>query len=189
MLHGPGFNYYSQVAKLTSVRLFLLRGDRPSRFISTGDIPTAFLQSDDYTDDEPIRFVKFREPYNNYEWQLYQQIGPFYGQRSTPVLWEGKRSRQLCNHGFTRCHNEPSLYVNPTTKVLVLIYVDDFIVDALTEKDRDDFMALMKKLFRVNPLSIKHLTEDNAIDFLGLNITMSKKNSLSLTCESTHKDL
>ena len=43
MADGPGFNYYSHVAKLMSVRMTFFRPDRGTRRIAAKDVSVAFL--------------------------------------------------------------------------------------------------------------------------------------------------
>ena len=58
---GPGFNYYSSVVKLHSVRIVLMRRRSRGRALGIKDVSTAFLQSDPYPEGN-IKCISFRDP-------------------------------------------------------------------------------------------------------------------------------
>ena len=58
---GPGFNYYSSVVKLHTVRVVLMRRRRRGRALGIKHVSTSFLQSDSYPDGT-IKYICFRDP-------------------------------------------------------------------------------------------------------------------------------
>ena len=83
---GPGFNYYSHVAKLDSVRMCLFRKGRGNRRLAMKDICVAYLQSNPYPDGM-VKYVCFKHPVT-LEWQYFRQSGPIYGEASSAVRWD-----------------------------------------------------------------------------------------------------
>lgn len=77
---GPGFVYYSRVAKLYSVRISFFRPHRGNRRIAVQDVKVAFLQSDKFPDDV-VKYLKMHNPLQN-RVEYFRQYGPLYGEYS-----------------------------------------------------------------------------------------------------------
>ena len=58
---GPGFSYYSHMAKLAIVRIVLFRRNRGNKQLCIKDVCTAFLQSKKFP-SHIRKFMKFRNP-------------------------------------------------------------------------------------------------------------------------------
>lgn len=125
---GPGFQYYSHVAKFVTIRMSLFRPNRGTRRLAIKDVCTAFLQSDRFPDNT-IKFVVFYDPLLC-KWEYFRQLGPLYGECSAPVRWENTYSPFLEDEGFIRGNNEPSVFYQPKLDLLNLWFVDDSLLDA-----------------------------------------------------------
>ena len=164
---GPNFNYYSHVAKLTTVRTSIFRKNRGDRRLALKDVSTAFLQSNPYPDGK-VKYLKMKNPFTG-QWELWEQSGPIYGEASAPVHWENTVAPWLVSLGFVRGDNEPSVFHHPERDLLVLLYVDDVLMDGFDE-DVDWLDAEMDQRFTCKP--IEKLTKDTPIDHLGCDISM-----------------
>ena len=83
---GPGFNYYSHVAKLMSVRMTIFRPDRGTRRIAVKDVSVAFLQTHSY-EEGTVKYICFKWPLTR-RWRYFRQSGPIYGEASAVIRWE-----------------------------------------------------------------------------------------------------
>ena len=165
---GQGFNYYSHVAKLASVRTLILRPDRGNRAIGVKDVSTAFLQSHRY--EGFTKFVTVKNPVTN-EWEYYEQYGPIYGEASAPVRWENTLIPWLEEQGFKRGQNEKSVLYHETRDIVLLVYVDDVLADA--SRDNIDWIFdLMDKRFKCKDADF--LTEETPLDYVGIEIEKTK---------------
>ena len=146
---GPNFNYYSHVAKLTTVRTSIFRKNRGDRRLALKDVSTAFLQSNPYPDGK-VKYLKMKNPFTA-QWELWEQSGPIYGEASAPVHWENTVAPWLVSLGFIRGDNEPSVFHHPERDLLVLLYVDDVLMDGFDE-DVDWLDAKMDQRFTCEPV-------------------------------------
>ena len=105
---GPGFNYYSSVAKLHSARATLFRPYRRNRRICVVDVATAYLQAHGF--EGFIKYICFKNPITG-EWEYYRQYGPIYGEKSSAVRWERTIGPWMeeSEQGFVRGENEPPM--------------------------------------------------------------------------------
>ena len=165
---GQGFNYYSHVAKLASVRTLILRPDRGDRAIGVKDVSTAFLQSHRY--EGFTKFVAIKNPVTN-EWEYYEQYGPIYGEASAPVRWENTLIPWLEEQGFTRGQNEKSVLYHEERDIVLLVYVDDVLTDA--SRDNVDWIFdLMDKRFKCKDADF--LSEETPLDYVGIEVEKTK---------------
>ena len=166
---GPGFSYYSTVAKLSTVRGALLRSNRRNRRIAIKDISTAFLQSDGYENGK-VKYIVFRDPETN-KLRYFSQSGPIYGEASAPVRWENTVAPFLENVlGFKRGQNERCCFNHEQRDLLVVLYVDDILADGDPEQIQWVFDQLDE---RFECKDAEHLTTDAIIDYLGMEISMT----------------
>ena len=178
-LDGSDFSYFSNVSRMSTVRLSALRpgrnlpqaGRTGHRLISTCDVANAFLQSTPFPESDR-RFLSIKSPIDK-QVRYYRQLVPIYGSCSAPVRWETTFSTWLTTPeseggpGFQRGENEPSCYWHPRRDLLMVLYVDDQFVDGYKE-DMDWYYALLAKRFKIKPPV--YLTTTNPIDHLGVTV-------------------
>ena len=165
---GPDFSYYSHVAKLTTVRMTVLRQDRGNRRLAAIDIATAFLQSHSYPDGT-VKYVVFTDPITGAK-RYYRQSGPIYGEASAPVRWEDTLAPWLVNElGFIRGDNEPCVFYHPERDLLVITYVDDVMLDGYDE-DINWFHNCISGRFDCKDLT--YLSAGSSIDYIGMDLIM-----------------
>ena len=125
---GPGFLYYSHVAKFCTIRMAIFRPNRRTRRLMIEDVRTAFLQSDKFP-DALVKFVCFYDPLLR-TWEYFRQLGPLYGECSAPIRWEDTYADAMIEQRCTRGENEPSIFYDQKTDTLVVTFVDDSLCDA-----------------------------------------------------------
>ena len=171
---GDNFNYYAHVAEVKAIRATLLRRARRGRKLAIKDVTTAFLQSISYPEGKK-KYIRFKSPITG-EWMWFEQSGPIYGENSAPVFWGEKTLAPFLTCGKEGCNmergdNHKSVYYNKERDLLVLTYVDDFLVDG----EKEDIMWFDAKLdsrFKCKP--IEFVTEGEVIDYIGMGILLTK---------------
>jgi hypothetical protein len=155
----------SPVAYYTTVRMLLTKSGK-HHVISKRDVSVAFLQSSAYTADEALRYCRWTQC-KGAEEKYFQLLGPLYGQRSAGRRWFETLSAWLIKDGFTQGKNDPCLFTNASTGLVVVVYVDDIItrgdaVDtaAFHERFGDHFMCT----------DVEYLAPDHELDFLAFAI-------------------
>jgi hypothetical protein len=162
----------SPVAYPSSIRTFLFHSGPRTDVISTNDVSVAFLQSDPYSLDQAPRYVAYKAYRESIEW-IFQLLGPIYGQRAASREWYHTISKWLDSVGFVQCKNEPCLFINSSTGMKVLLYVDDLIVRGSPEESTK-FHDSLEQRFDCREGSRQLLTPDDSIDFTGITLTMEK---------------
>jgi len=179
---GPGFHYFSNVARMSTVRMSALRPGRNiprpgkvgHRVISTCDVSNAFLQSDPFP-REDRRFLKIRSPIDGSVTYWRHRI-PLYGSCSAPARWEATFSTWLTTPesaggpGFVRGDNEPSVYYHRGRDLLMVLYTDDQFVDGYRE-DIDWYYSLLRARFRIK--EPQWLSPGASLDHLGVQMFMT----------------
>ena len=165
---GPGFNYYSSVAKLHSARLTLFRPHRRNRRICVVDVATAYLQAHEF--DGFIKYIVFKNPITG-ELEYYRQYGPIYGEKSSAVRWENTIAPWMeeSDQGFIRGDNERCIFWHPERDLVVCLYVDDCLIDG----DEDDIKWFLQKInARFKCKEAEWLSPSIPLDYLGMEVTM-----------------
>ena len=179
---GPGFHYFSNVARMSTVRMSALRPGRNvprpgkvgHRVVSTCDVSNAFLQSDPFP-REDRRFLKIRSPIDGSVTYWRHRI-PLYGSCSAPARWETTFSTWLTTPesaggpGFVRGDNEPSVYYHRGRDLLMVLYTDDQFVDGYRE-DIEWYYSLLRARFRIK--EPQWLSPGESLDHLGVQIFMT----------------
>jgi hypothetical protein len=159
---GPGFNYYSHVAKMDSIRTLVLRPNRRDRVLGLKDVSTAFLQSNKYQGF--VKHMAVKNPINGM-WEYYEQSGPIYGEASAPVRWENTLIPWLEEQGFIRGDNEKCVLHHPGMDLTLLVYVDDILADG-ERASVEWIFDLLDKRFECKPA--EYLTKDTPLDYVGI---------------------
>ena len=167
---GPGFQYYSHVAKFVSVRMAIFRPNRGTRRLLIKDVSTAFLQSKKFPLDL-VKFICFYDPLLR-QWEYFRQTGPIYGECSAPVRWEDTYAEVYDENGYTRGDNEPAAFYNEDTDTLALSFVDDGLCDA--EEDQCvSWSALLESNFECKEDEWV-VPDAPAIDYLGMLLRQTR---------------
>ena len=148
-LDGPGFIYSSNVVGLAAVRRAMLGGRRPGHSTMQVDISTAFLQSDLFSPDDPPRYLMLKDPVTKGR-RYFRQWGVVYGSCSAPRRWQDTLHPWIESQGFVAGKNEPCVFYNKSTGVLVETYVDDCLGEGPTA-ETEKFMTALAVRFKCKP--------------------------------------
>jgi hypothetical protein len=164
----------SPVAFSSTLRMLLFSAGPRSDVISVNDVSVAFLQSDPYPLDQNPRYVSY-EQYKKSVDSIFQLLGPIYGQRAASREWYHTLSRWLTSDsiGFIQGKNEPCLFINPTTGLKLVIYVDDLLVKG-SSVESARFHTSLESKFDCRPGSRQVLTPENSVEFTGIRVTMER---------------
>ena len=168
---GPGFSYYSHMAKLSIVWMMLFRRNRGNRQLCIKDVCTAFLQSKKFP-AHIRKFMKFWNPFTCVT-KYYRQWGPVYGEASAPIRWEDTLAPELEDGGFIRGDNQPAAFLHELQDLLVLVYVDDGLGDGASKRECDEFCAVMEDKFDCK--DTVWMEDFTRMDYLGMGIRMDKQ--------------
>ena len=165
---GPGFVYYTHLAKLYTFRMSFFRPNRGTRRVAIQDVKTAFLQSDRY----PPHIVKYVQMYNPVARmnEVFKQSAPLYGENSAPVRWEDTFAPYLETEGYVRGENERAVFYHPDLDLLNLVYVDDNLLDG-----EEDSVLMGSYIMedRFDCKELEWLNPDMApLDYLGMELLM-----------------
>ena len=159
------------MAGLTAVRSALLSTMDEKIAVGSVDIATAFLQADRFGPDEPIRYLKVRDPVSG-TWRYFRQYGPVYGSSSAPKRWERTLNPWLESQGFVPGKNEKCVFYHPERKLLVITYVDDLLVRG-AKNDADWFMDTLCQRFKCK--DPQWLQPGKPLDHLGMTVFRDEK--------------
>lgn len=168
---------FAPVAKLTTVRTLLAMAAIQDWIVIQMDVTNAFLHGD----LQEIVYMKFPPGYkgmgsrisyshdagssSSAKGLVCRLIKSLYGLKQAPRTWFSKLSLTLINNDYVQSKTDYSLFVKTTkeTIVLVLVYVDDFLIAGNSSHD----IAALKKMLFVN-FHMKDLGDVRY--FLGLEI-------------------
>ena len=158
------------MVKFATVRLRIAHR-KDGHIIVLIDISTAFLQSHSYENGR-VKYIAFKNPFT-YKWEYYRQTGPIYGEASAPIRWESTIAPWLIEQGFERGCNEVCVFYHTERDLTLLLYVDDILADG-EPADVDWIMTLLEERF--NCKDREYLTVNEALDYLGMLISMDSEN-------------
>ena len=167
---GPDFNYYTHVAKFTTLRASLFRYKRGTRRVALKDVATAFLQSEQYEQGK-YKYICFKCPLQN-KWRYFKQSGPLYGECSAPKHWSDTFASFLKRSGFEPGLNEPAAHLHSTRELLAITYVDDTNMDG-SEDDIQWLSDQMENAFKCQ--DTEWLSPETPIDDLGIDVSMDSE--------------
>lgn len=162
--HGIDYDQtFASVAKSMSYKTIIALATSHDWDIDQMDIITAFLHGDVEQDifvEQPFGFDK-----NDKVCHLRKAL---YGLKQSPRLWQNKLKSTLLSGGFAPLVTDESIYLNKTTKVIIITYVDDILITGPTRANIDSTKGFLAKYFNV--------TDMGAVSFfLGIRITRDRK--------------
>ena len=154
-LDGPGYNYYSNVVELASLRNAYFKPGRYDDTVATCDVKTAYTQADRFGPDEPARYlVLSRYDPVLHTRRYFRQLGNLYGSKASGKRWQNTFFRWLNSDEdglrFTQGANEPCCFWDASRNLLVLTYTDDVIALGPDRHVRD-FMGKLHRKFDCKP--------------------------------------
>ena len=137
------------------------------------DISTAFLQSDLFSPDDPPTYLMLDtlDPVSK-DRRYLRQWGVVYGSCLAPRRWQNTLHPWIESQGFVAGKNEPCVFYNEKTGVLVETYVDDCLGDGLTA-EVEKFMTALAVRFKCKPPV--RFGIGSPIDHLGMTIFETRR--------------
>ncbi len=158
---------YSQVAKMTTVRVIIAMATTEGWSLHQMDVKNAFLHGDlqEVYMEQPPGYVDETHP--NLVYRLKKAL---YGLKQAPRAWLDKIGQYLVTSEFQTSNADFSLYVKKTNHGIVgiVIYVDDLIITGDSDGDIFDLKKLLKQKFEMKDLGELRY-------FLGIEVIQSPK--------------
>ena len=113
----------------SSVKMMMAISDETDEVeeLSIGDVATAFLKGEKYSETDRERYVVFRQ-YRGAKLRAFKLLGSLYGQRDVPVRWYNTFRKHLISEGFKQSENDVCMFRHPVTRVKLLVWIDDNFV-------------------------------------------------------------
>lgn len=92
---------------------------------------------------------------------------PRQGLKQAGRQWNLKLDAALNKFGLTRCISDPCIYYDGKSKIIIAIYVDDFLIFCKDGNDLEGLKDFLNKTFRMNDLR-------QAQSCLGIRIRQTK---------------
>ena len=120
---GYHFCYNASVASLKTIRLILSLprgGDGDDELVlAVIDVSYAFLQSNRFEDGK-VKYTFWKDVLTG-KMRAFRASGPQYGERSAPTRWLDTLIEFMASIGFESCYNEPSVFIDRKTGVIVAV--------------------------------------------------------------------
>ena len=179
----PGFDYnqtFASVARVATWRILLTVAACLDWEIEQMDVSTAFLEGDL---DEEV-FIEMPEGLLEYFDQHPEDRPPgfsterickltksLYGLKQAPRQWQKKLKKALESLGFRQMMSDTAVYYNPKTGVVIITYVDDFLLMGSNKEAIQGYKARLGEIFTMTDLGpVKY--------FLGVRITRDRNSRL-----------
>ncbi|RKK07686.1 hypothetical protein BFJ67_g18293, partial [Fusarium oxysporum f. sp. cepae] len=159
-----GFDYnqtFASVAKSATWRILLTVAACLDWEIEQMDVSTAFLEGD--LDEEvfiemPEGLVEYfdqhpedRPPGFSTE-KICKLIKSLYGLKQAPRQWQKKLKKTLESLDFRQATSDTAVYHNPTTGVIIITYVDDFLIMGSNKEAIQGYKARLGEIFTMTDL-------------------------------------
>lgn len=150
---GMLFNdFYSPVAKLPSIRIFLAICNYLKIEVCQLDICSAFLNG---TISEDV-YISLPKGFKQKEGTICKLRKSLYGLKSSPKSWYNKFHNLMLSLKFKRSENEYCFYVkiSETDKLYILIYVDDVLLAGTDKSKVEKVKNALKENFKLKDLGL-----------------------------------
>lgn len=162
----PGIDYdetYAPVVRYTSIRLLIALAMKFKLKIHQMDAVTAFLQGDLSEDI----YLEQPEGFNDGSDNVCRLNRAIYGLKQAGRQWNEKLTKKLLQFGLKKCRMDPCIFYTDELKLLVAIYVDDFLIFF---REDEDLKGLQKQLCEA--FKMKDIGEAKAC--IGIRIRQEK---------------
>ena len=172
------FEVFAPVAQRGTLRLVMGLANHHDLDILQLDVTGAFLHSD-LPEDLYIRQPQgFHDGDRAMGYKLYKSL---YGLRQAPLLWYNKVKADLTGMGYEE-QEDPGLFKHGVTGVMILVYVDDFLVVGSKQAAREALEAILG-LYQCRDLG-------ECTHYLGISVVRDRvRRRLKLHQESYARDL
>lgn len=169
---------YSPVAKLTSVRLFLVFCNENNFPIYQLDVCSAFLYGEIVGDFYIKLPIGCRDEMKDKVCKLKKAL---YGLKDSPKNWNVKFHNVITDLGFVRSDFEYCLYIkiSNNNKTYLLLYIDDLLLASTCHSEIDNIKLLLSKNFKMKDLGMLR-------NYLGMNIVQNLREGTITISQSAY---
>jgi hypothetical protein len=166
--HGIDYNEtFAPVARLDTIRMVLSIATQNNWKVYQMDVKSTFLN--DILEEEV--YIKQPPGYEvlGEEHKVYKLKKALYGLKQAPRAWYSRIDSYFVNNGFSKCANEPTLYVKVNDEgeiLIVCLYVDDLIFTG--NMSINSFKEAMEREFDMTDLGLMKY-------FLGIEVTQNEQ--------------
>ncbi len=170
---------FSPVARFDTIRSVISVAANEKLELAQFDIKTAFLNGQL---DEEI-YMAQPEGYNDGTHKVCKLKRSLYGLKQAPRCWNQRFVNFMASVGLIESKADPCLFVRQTatSKLIVVIYVDDGLLAGTHQAEIDEFLMKLKEEFEI--------TTSTAECYLGIQIVKELNGSIILHQEAYAKKL
>lgn len=167
-----GFDYeetFAPVARLLTVRTMLSVINKQELYAKQLDVKNAFLHGN-LTEEI---YMKQPEGFRDNTNRVCKLKKSLYGLKQAPRAWNLRFDKFLKKLGLKQSEYDRCLYtkINGTTRIYLLLYVDDIIITSNNENEMNILIKTLEKEFKINDLGKLHY-------FLGIGIKQTENGML-----------
>ena len=165
---------FSPVARFNTIRSVLSVTSNEGLSLAQFDVKTAFLNGDL---EEDIYMIQ-PDGYSDGTPKVCKLKKSLYGLKQSPRCWNKRFLNFMSSVGLIESNADPCLFVRKTktSKLIVVIYVDDGLVTGIDETEIEEFLNGLKTEFKI--------TVSTAQQYLGIQIVMTPDGSILLHQEA-----
>ena len=139
---------FSPVVDKSTLRLFFTLVAEKKLHIRQGDVVTAYLNAP-MTDEVYIKLpIICGDPTQS----VRRLLKAIYGHPKAGQLWNDKFVSFMISMGFLQCSRDPCFFYNLSTNFLLVLYVDDLLAAAGTEKELKKFWISLSNAFKLRDM-------------------------------------
>jgi len=164
---------FAPVAKFTTIRILLALACVNTWEIYGMDVKTAFLNSelDETVYMEIPEGLSIPAPPSSGQYHrplACRLLKSIYGLKQSPRAWYGRIHSFFISNNFVRSDSDHSLFINYEKSVILVLYVDDFVLAAPSKDLIDWIRTMLCQEFNMTDLGELH-------SFLGLQIQRNRE--------------
>ena len=149
-----GINYfenYSPVARMDTMRLMICIAVQDNLIIEQMDVNTAFL----YGELKENIILKLPEGFNN-DTKYCKLKKSIYGLKQASRTWNQNFDKFIKEKGFNNTEADPCLYIynKESSKIYLLIYVDDIILFTNSRSEMEMIKTILKNRYKMKELGL-----------------------------------
>ncbi|KAK6586176.1 hypothetical protein PZA11_001233 [Diplocarpon coronariae] len=148
------------------------------------DVETAFLNSEADSDiyvKLPPGYTQDKVVLSSQDHHCLKLLKALYGLKQSPRLWQEKLRSELQKLDFQPLDTDNCVYINRASRILIVTYVDDFLVVAKKGDIYDKFKRDLRNLFEITG-------GEPANYFLGVRIVRDRQNRTISLCQDAYVD-
>jgi hypothetical protein len=169
-------SFYAPVVDKMSLRMFLNVVAQHKWYLEQLDVKTAFLNAE----NDGVDYVKLpRFIVQNDDQTIRQLNKALFGLRRAPKAWYTTFTDWAISAGFTETEEDPCIFLHPTHRAMVAMYVDDMLIAAETQEGMMAIQYLLTSKFQC-----RQLGEPNF--FLGMNVDYDRVQGKILLTQETY---